>query len=68
MQRPPAFKGLLPETTQEHGGDRSVEARDLLALIDLEFIVHFFTLCKVFGQIKVLSNTLHSSSIDISEA
>ncbi len=39
MDRLPAIKRVLQDIVQEHSGDRSVEARGLLAQIDLQFIV-----------------------------
>lgn len=64
MERLPALKRLLQEIAQEHKGERSVEARGLLAQIDLEFIVHLVTLHKVFGETKLLSDMLQSSSLE----
>lgn len=44
----PALKWLLQEIAQEHNDERSVEARGLLAQIDLEFIVRLVTLHSVW--------------------
>lgn len=54
MDRLPALRWLLQEIAQECNGERSVEARGLPAQIDLEFIVHLVTLCKIFGETKPL--------------
>ncbi|KAL6481128.1 hypothetical protein MHYP_G00092080 [Metynnis hypsauchen] len=68
MDRLPSLKRLLQEIAQERNGERSVDARGLLAQIDLEFIVHLVTLRKVFGETKLLSDMLQSSTLDISKA
>lgn len=68
MDQLPALKRLLQEIAQERSGERSVEARGLLAQIDLEFIVHLVTLRKVFGETKILSDMLQAPSLDISKA
>ncbi len=68
MDRLPAIKRVLQDIVQEHSGDRSVEARGLLAQIDLQFIVCLVTLHKVFGEAKFLSDMLQSSSLDLSKA
>lgn len=68
MDRLPAIKRVLQDIVQEHNGDRSVEARGLLAQIDLQFIVCLVTLHKVFGEAKFLSDMLQSSSLDLSKA
>lgn len=68
MDRLPALKRLLQEIAQECNGERSVEARSLLALINFEFIVHLLTRYKVFGEAKLLSDMLQSSPLDISKA
>uniref|UniRef100_A0A3B1JDS8 HAT C-terminal dimerisation domain-containing protein n=1 Tax=Astyanax mexicanus TaxID=7994 RepID=A0A3B1JDS8_ASTMX len=64
----PAIKRVLQEIAHEHHGDRSVEARGLLAQIDLQFIVYLVTFCKVFGETKLLSDMLQSPSLDLSKA
>ncbi|XP_040890423.1 zinc finger MYM-type protein 1-like isoform X2 [Toxotes jaculatrix] len=68
MDRLPALKRLLQEIAQERNGEKSVEARGLLAQIDFEFTVHLVTLRKVFGETKLLSDMLQSSTLDISKA
>lgn len=47
------LKGKLAEIAQEHDGEISVEARGLMAQIDLEFNVHLVILRNVFGETKV---------------
>ncbi|KAF3833304.1 hypothetical protein F7725_026969, partial [Dissostichus mawsoni] len=64
----PALKRVLQDIAQERNGERSIEARGLLAQLDLEFIVHLVTLRKVFGETKFLSDMLQSSSLDLSKA
>ena len=54
----PALKQLLQEVAQERQGEKTVEARCLLAQIDFEFVVHLVTLCKFFGKTKLLSDML----------
>ncbi|XP_022529426.2 zinc finger MYM-type protein 1 isoform X1 [Astyanax mexicanus] len=68
IDRLPAIKRVLQEIAHEHHGDRSVEARGLLAQIDLQFIVYLVTFCKVFGETKLLSDMLQSPSLDLSKA
>ncbi|KAF3837723.1 hypothetical protein F7725_009491 [Dissostichus mawsoni] len=64
----PALKRVLQDIAQERNGERSIEARGLLAQLDLEFIVHLVTLRKVFGETTFLSDMLQSSSLDLSKA
>uniref|UniRef100_A0A672MG13 HAT C-terminal dimerisation domain-containing protein n=1 Tax=Sinocyclocheilus grahami TaxID=75366 RepID=A0A672MG13_SINGR len=68
LDRLPAIKRVLQEVVKEHNGDRSVEAQGLLAELDLKFIVHLLTLCKIFGEARLLSDMLQSSSLDLSKA
>ncbi|XP_033984520.1 uncharacterized protein LOC117481103 [Trematomus bernacchii] len=68
MDRLPALKRVLQDIAQERNGERSIEARGLLAQLDLEFIVHLVTLRKVFGETQLLSEMLQSSSLDLSKA
>ncbi|XP_034093931.1 zinc finger MYM-type protein 1-like [Gymnodraco acuticeps] len=58
MDRLPALKRVLQDIAQERNGERSIEARGLLAQLDLEFIVHLVTLRKVFAETKCLSDML----------
>ncbi|XP_019718752.1 zinc finger MYM-type protein 1 isoform X1 [Hippocampus comes] len=67
MDRLPALKRVLQEIAEEHG-ERSVEARGLLAQINFEFTVHLVVLRKVFGETKLLSDILQSLTLDISKA
>ncbi|XP_062326326.1 zinc finger MYM-type protein 1-like [Osmerus eperlanus] len=67
IDRLPAIKRVLQDIVQEHNSDRSVEARGLLAQIDLQFIVCLVTLHKVFGEATFLSDMLKSSSLDLSK-
>nr|XP_054594271.1 zinc finger MYM-type protein 1-like [Nothobranchius furzeri] len=68
MDRLPALKRVLQETAQERRGEKSSEARGLLAQIDLEFVVHLVTLRTLFGETKLLSDMLQSSTVDLSKA
>lgn len=68
MDTLPALKRLLQEIAQERHGERTVEARGLLAQIDLEFVVHLVTLRKLFGETKLLSDMLQSQTVDLSRA
>ncbi len=68
MDTLPALKRLLQEIAQERHGEKTVEARGLLAQIDLEFLVHLVTLRKLFGETKLLSDMLQSETVDLSRA
>lgn len=68
MDRLPALQRVLQEIAREHRGDRTIEARGLLAQIDLDFIVHLVTLCSVFREAKFLCDMLQSPSRDFSKA
>ena len=65
MDTLPALKRLLQEIAQERHGEKTVEARGLLAQIDLEFVVHLVTLRKLFGETKLLSDMLQSQTVDL---
>jgi hypothetical protein len=66
--RLPAVLRVLQDITLENIGDRSVEARGLLSLIDVQFIGLLVTFCKAFGDAKCLSDMLQSSSLDLARA
>uniref|UniRef100_A0A8C4RMG3 HAT C-terminal dimerisation domain-containing protein n=1 Tax=Erpetoichthys calabaricus TaxID=27687 RepID=A0A8C4RMG3_ERPCA len=68
MDRLPALKKILQEMAQERRGEKSSEARGLLAQIDQEFVVHLVMLLKLFGETKLLSDMLQSSTVDLSRA
>uniref|UniRef100_A0A8C1TZ08 HAT C-terminal dimerisation domain-containing protein n=1 Tax=Cyprinus carpio TaxID=7962 RepID=A0A8C1TZ08_CYPCA len=68
MDTLPALKRLLQEIAQERHGERTVEARGLLAQIELEFVLHLVTLRKLFGETKLLSDMLQSQTVDLSRA
>ena len=63
LDRPPAVYRLLQEIVLESHGDRAVDARGLLAQIDLSFIGLLVT-----GQSKFLSDMLQSPSLDLAAA
>ena len=65
MDTLPALKRLLQEIAQERHGEKTVEARGLLAQIDLELVVHLVTLRKLFGETKLLSDMLQSQTVDL---
>ena len=50
MDTLPALKRLLQEIAQERHGEKTVEARGLLAQIDLEFVVHLVTTVSCLGR------------------
>ncbi|XP_046906195.1 zinc finger MYM-type protein 1-like [Hypomesus transpacificus] len=54
--RLPAIMRLLKDISEERNGDRAVEARGLLAQIDLKFVGLLVTLTNVFGEINHLSD------------
>uniref|UniRef100_A0A3P8QPS5 TTF-type domain-containing protein n=1 Tax=Astatotilapia calliptera TaxID=8154 RepID=A0A3P8QPS5_ASTCA len=68
MDRLPAILRVLHEIDLENSGDRSVEARGLLAQIDLTFIGNLSTFRKILGEIKLLSDVLQSPSLDLAKA
>ncbi|XP_077053348.1 zinc finger MYM-type protein 1-like [Siphateles boraxobius] len=68
MNRLPAVLCVLEDIAEERSGDRSVEARGLLAQIDLPFIGLLTTFCKVLGDTKLLSDMLQSPSLDLARA
>lgn len=49
-------------------GDRSVDARGLLAQIDLHFLTFLLVFKKVFGEAKYLTDLLQSPSLDLGKA
>ena len=48
--------------------DRAVDARDLLAQIDVKFIVLLPVIRKILGDTKALTNMLQSPTIDLTRA
>ncbi|KAF3856817.1 hypothetical protein F7725_017540 [Dissostichus mawsoni] len=68
MDRLPAVLCVLQNISTENHGDRSIDAQGLLAQIDLTFIGLLATFRKVFGNTKVLSDRLQSSSVDLAMA
>lgn len=68
MDRLPAILRVPHEIHLENSGDRSVEARGLLAQIDLTFIGNLSTFIKILGEIKLLSDVLQSPSLDLAKA
>lgn len=66
--RLPAIIRLLKEISEEQNGDRAVEARGLLAQIDLKFVGLLSTFTGVFGDIKYLSDILQSPQLNLDVA
>lgn len=64
MDRLPAVLRVLKKIADKKSGDRSVEARGLLAQIDLTFIELLATFRKLLGEIKLLLDMLQSPSLD----
>uniref|UniRef100_A0A3B5QKP1 DUF4371 domain-containing protein n=1 Tax=Xiphophorus maculatus TaxID=8083 RepID=A0A3B5QKP1_XIPMA len=65
---PAVLRLLLDISLENNSGDRKVEAKGLLAQIDFQFIALLVTFCKVLGDIKILSDMLQSSNLDLSKA
>ena len=68
MDRLPAVLCVLQNISAENHRDRSIDARGLLAQIDLTFIGLLATFRKVFGDTKLLSELLQSPSVDLAMA
>lgn len=66
--RLPAVFCILQEIVCDSSGDRSVEARGLLAQLDLTFIGLLATFNTILGQSKILSDMLQSPSVDLATA
>uniref|UniRef100_A0A1A8LDK7 DUF4371 domain-containing protein n=1 Tax=Nothobranchius pienaari TaxID=704102 RepID=A0A1A8LDK7_9TELE len=58
------YDGATDISTENHR-DRSIDARGLLAQIDLTFISLLATFRKLFGNTKLLSDLLQSPSVDL---
>lgn len=63
LNRLPAIVRVLEEIAAENSGDRTVDARGLLAQIDLQFIGLLVKCTKVFGDARCLSDFLQSPSL-----
>lgn len=61
----PPIVRLLKEISEEQNGDRAIEARGLLAQIDLKFVSLLVTFTSVLGEIKYLSDILQSPQLDL---
>ncbi|XP_056453653.1 zinc finger MYM-type protein 1-like isoform X2 [Gadus chalcogrammus] len=68
MDRLPAVLCVLQNISAENLRDGSIDARGLLAQIDLTFIGLLATFRKVFGDTKLLSELLQSPSVDLAMA
>lgn len=66
--RLPAIIKVLEEISQESNGERAVEARGLLAQIDLKFVGLLVIFTQVFGDAKHLSDVLQSPQLNLSTA
>uniref|UniRef100_A0A8C2DXL4 TTF-type domain-containing protein n=1 Tax=Cyprinus carpio TaxID=7962 RepID=A0A8C2DXL4_CYPCA len=68
LDRLPAVLHVLEQISSEDNGDRSVDARGLLAQIDLTFIALLTTFQKLLGTTKRLSDLLQAPSLDLAIA
>uniref|UniRef100_A0A6Q2XCH7 TTF-type domain-containing protein n=1 Tax=Esox lucius TaxID=8010 RepID=A0A6Q2XCH7_ESOLU len=68
LKRLPTVIRLLEEISEEKSGDRTVDARVLLAQMDLEFIGLLVTFTELFGDTRCLSDILQSPSLDLGSA
>lgn len=68
LERLPAITCVLEKVAAENHGERSIDARGLLAQIDLQFIGLLVTCTKIFGEAKALSDILQSPSLDLCSA
>lgn len=68
LDRLPAIISVLEEIVEERNGDRSVDARGLLAQMDLQFVGLLVTMTKLFGKARCLSDALQSPDLDLSLA
>uniref|UniRef100_A0A1A8U647 HAT C-terminal dimerisation domain-containing protein n=2 Tax=Nothobranchius furzeri TaxID=105023 RepID=A0A1A8U647_NOTFU len=68
MDRLPAVLRALQDISTENHRDGSIDARGLLAQIDLTFISLLATFRKLFGNTKLLSDLLQSTSVDLAMA
>lgn len=68
LDRLPAIICVLEELVAGESGDRSVEARSLLALIDVQFVALLVTIGKLFGEAKCHSDALQSQNLDLGVA
>ncbi len=66
--RLPAVLRVLHDIDVENRGERSVEARGLLAQLDLTFIGTLVIFSKVLGEAKFLADMLQSTSLDLAKA
>ncbi len=65
--RLPAVLRVLHDIDVENRGERSVEARGLLAQLDLTFIGTLVIFSKVLGEAKLLADMLQSTSLDLAK-
>lgn len=68
MDRLPAIVCVLEEIDEEKSGDRSVEARGLLAQMDLQYIGLLVTVTVLFGEARCLCDALQSPNLDLGVA
>ncbi len=66
--RLPAVLRVLHDIDVENRGERSVEARGLLAQMDLTFIGTLVIFSKVLGEAKFLADMLQSTPLDLAKA
>lgn len=65
---PAVLRPLQDISLEKNSGDRKTEAKGLLAQIELQFLGLLVTFCKVFGDVKILSDMLQSRSLDLGRA
>lgn len=68
MDRLPAVLRVLHEIANENSGERSIDARGLLAQLDLTFVSLLASFRRLLGDSKVLSDMLQSPSLDLAIA
>lgn len=66
--RLPAIIRQLKQISEEKIGDRAIEARGLLAQVNLKFVGLLVTFTNVFGEIKHLLDILQSPQLNLGTA
>ena len=63
-----AIISFLEDVVDGASGDRAVEARGLLAMIDFKFVLLLNLFCDLLGTIKLVSMQLQAKSLDTAKA
>lgn len=63
-----ALVEFLNSMSDSSNADRAIEAKGLLALVDVKFVLTLNLFCDLLGKIQLLSNQLQAKSVDLSEA